>query len=250
VAHAGHRADGAFAHSLKGPDRHTTWVETRGVLGRGEPRVQPALEEIRPARPFRLRGIDSDNGSEFINDHRYRYGHAQEIQFPRGRPYKKDDTAHIEQKNWTHVRKRVGSLRYDTPAAGAALNDRYRHELRLFQNLVLPSGKLQRKERVGARVRRRYDVPRTPLERVQAWPEADSQAGAPLVRRRDQLDPFALAQAIDRKIERRVGLATPARTPESPAEITATPGPAPAPRRRRSGRPPNLPDFTFANHLR
>ncbi|HEV8310166.1 MAG TPA: integrase [Methylomirabilota bacterium] len=246
VAHAGHRADGEFAHSLNVADIHTTWVETCAVLGRSEARVQTALEAIRQALPFRLRGIDSDNGSEFINDHLYRYCQAQAIQFTRGRPYKKDDNAHIEQKNWTHVRKLVGYLRYDTPAAVAALNALYRHELRLFQNLFLPSVKLQRKERVGARLRRHYDAPRTPLERVQACAEADPTAVAQLVALRDQLDPFALAQAIDRKIERLVGLATPAR----PVVTTASPPPSATPVRRRPGRPPNVRDFTFGNRLR
>jgi hypothetical protein len=251
VAHAGHRADGEFAHSLNVTDIHTTWVETRAVLGRGESRVQTALDEIRQALPFRLRGIDSDNGSEFINNHLYRYCQAQEIQFTRGRPYKKDDNAHIEQKNWTHVRKLVGYLRYDTPGAVAALNALYRHELRLFQNLFLPSVKLIRKERVGARLRRRYDAPRTPLERVQAGAEADATVVAQLVALRDQLDPFALAQAIDQKIERLVTLATPARTPDTPAPAAVlTTAPAPAPPRRRPGRPPGVKDFTFGNRLR
>jgi len=248
VAHAGHRADGEFAHSLNVTDIQTTWVETRAVLGRGEARVQAALDEIRQALPFRLRGIDSDNGSEFINDHLYRYCQVQEIQFTRGRPYKKDDNAHIEQKNWTHVRKLVGYWRYDTPAAVAALNDLYRHELRLFHNLFLPSVKLLRKERVGARLRRRYDAPRTPLERVQACAEADAAAVAQLVTLRDQLDPFALAQAIDRKIERLVELATPARTADTPEVTTGSTTPAPG--RRRPGRPPNVKDFTFGNRLR
>lgn len=250
VAHAGHRADGEFAHSLNVTDIHTTWVETRAVLGRGEGRVQTALDEIRQALPFRLRGIDSDNGSEFINDHLYRYCQAHEIQFTRGRPYKKDDNAHIEQKNWTHVRKLVGYLRYDTPVAVAALNALYRHELRLFQNLFLPSVKLIRKERVGARLRRRYDAPRPPLDRVQACAEADAAAVTRLVTLRDQLDPFALAQAIDRKIERLVELATPARTPDTPVVTAVSTAPAPAPVRRRPGRPPNVKDFTFGNHLR
>jgi hypothetical protein len=251
VAHAGHRADGEFAHSLNVTDIHTTWVETRAVLGRAEGRVQAALEEIRQTLPFRLRGIDSDNGSEFINNHLYRYCQAQEIQFTRGRPYKKDDNAHIEQKNWTHVRKLVGYWRYDTPAAVAALNDLYRQELRLFHNLFLPSVKLQAKERVGARLRRRYDRPRTPLERVQACPEADPQAVAALVRRRDQLDPFALAEAIDQKIERLVTLATPARGPGQPMPTAASCPPiVPAPPPPHPGRPPGSKDFTFANHLR
>ncbi|OLC15036.1 MAG: hypothetical protein AUH29_09200 [Candidatus Rokubacteria bacterium 13_1_40CM_69_27] len=242
VAHAGARADGEFAHSLNVTDIHTTWVETRAVLGRGELRVQEALEEIRQVLPFRLRGIDSDNGSEFINDHLYRYCQAQEIQFTRGRPYKKDDNAHIEQKNWTHVRKLVGYLRYDTPAAVAALNDLYRHELRVFQNLFLPSVKLRQKERVGARQRRRYDTPRTPLERVLACPAADPAAVAQLVALRDRLDPFVLAQAIDRKLERLVALTRPRGSGPAPP---ASP-PPPQPVKRRPGRP----DFTFANHLR
>jgi hypothetical protein len=109
---------------------------------------------------------------------------------------------------------------------------------------------LQRKERVGARLRRRYDEPRTPLERVGHCPEADPQALAELVRLRDQLDHFALAQAIDRKIERLVDLATPAQAADPLARTTDPTAPAPAPRRRRPGRPPNIPDFTFGNHLR
>ena len=251
VAHAGHRADGEFAHSLNVTDIHTTWVETRAVLGRGEGRVQTALEEIRQTLPFRLRGIDSDNGSEFINSHLFRYCQAQEIQFTRGRPYKKDDNAHIEQKNWTHVRKLVGYWRYDTPAAVAALNDLYRHELRLFHNLFLPSVKLLSKERVGARLRRRYDAPRTPLERVQTCPDADPQAVTALVRQRDQLDPFALAAAVDRKIERIVALATPTRIAGGPTPSAASfPVIVPASPPPRPGRPPNSQDFTFANRLR
>ncbi len=232
-------------------DIHTTWVETRAVLGRGERGVQTALDEIRQVLPFRLRGIDSDNGSEFINHHLYRYCQAQEIQFTRGRPYKKDDNAHIEQKNWTHVRKLVGYWRYDTPAAVTALNALYRHELRLLHNLFLPSVKLLSKERVGARLRRHYDAPRTPLERVQSCPEADSQAVRELVRLRDQLDPFALAEAIDRKIERLVALATPARVAGVPIPTAANfPPIIPAPPKPHPGRPPGTPDFTFANHLR
>ena len=163
VAHCGSSADGEFVHSLNVTDIHTTWVETAAVLGRSQAAVQAALEEIRGALPFRLCGIDSDNGAEFINQYLWKYCQAHEIQFTRGRPYKKDDNAHIEQKNWTHVRKLLGYLRYDTPAAQAAIHALYRTELRLFQNFFLPSVKLVRKERVGARVRRRYEAPRTPL---------------------------------------------------------------------------------------
>jgi len=238
VAHCGNSADGEFAHSLNVADIHTTWTETRAVLGKSQIRVQQALEEVRHALPFRLHGIDSDNGSEFINDHLYRYCRAQEIQFTRGRPYKKDDNAHVEQKNWTHVRKLVGYLRYDTPAAVAALNDLYRHELRLLQNLFLPSVKLRRKERVGARVRRRYDPPQTPLDRLRGCPQADPKTVAALEALRQRLDPFQLAQTIDAKLERlfalgRPGHATPADAPAPPAAAAAAPRVAPPPSQRR-----------------
>jgi hypothetical protein len=186
VAHAGHRAKGEFAHSLNATDLHTTWVETRTVLGRAESRAQTALDEIRQALPFRLRGIDSDTGSEFINPHPFRDGEAQEIRFTRERPDKKDDNAHIEQKHWPPGRQRGGSWRYATPATAAALNALSRHELRLFHTLFLPPVKLLGKERVAARVRRRDDAPRTPLERVQGCPEAGPQAVAALVRLRAQ----------------------------------------------------------------
>ena len=108
VAHSGDRADGEFIHSLNLTDIHTTWGETRAVMGKSQHVVQEALDHMRQQLPFRLQGIDSDNGSEFINHHLRRYCTKQDIQFTRGRPYKKDDNAHIEQKNWTHVRKLLG----------------------------------------------------------------------------------------------------------------------------------------------
>jgi len=150
VAHGGDRGDGEFAHSLNLTDIHTTWVETRAVLGRGQTGVRDALDEMRQALPFALRGIDSDNGSEFINRHLYGYCQGQGIQFTRGRPYKKDDNAHIEQQNWTHVRKLMGYVRYDSGAAVEAMNALYRAELRRFQNRFLPSVKLVKKVRVGS----------------------------------------------------------------------------------------------------
>ena len=234
VAHCGSYGDGEFVHSLNLTDIHTTWVESAAVLGKGQHAVQAALEELRQALPFRLRGIDSDNGSEFINQHLWDYCQAQEIQFTRGRPYKKDDNAHIEQKNWTHVRKLLGYVRYDTPAARAAIHQLYRGELRLLQNLFLPSVKLVGKTRVGARVRRRYEAPLTPLDRLLAGPELAPDVATSLRTQRAQLDPFALAKAVDQQLERIYALANPrhAPTPTS-APTAATPAPASRPVRRR-----------------
>ena len=237
VSHSGNSADGEFLHSLNVTDIHTTWVETRAVLGKHQHGVQAALVELRQALPFRLRGIDSDNGSEFINGHLYDYCRAQAIQFTRGRPYKKDDNAHIEQKNWTHVRKLLGYVRYDSRAALTAINALYAHELRLLQNLFLPSVKLVRKERVGSRLRRRYDAPRTPLERVLACAEVDQAKVAALVALRDRLDPFALAETIDHQLEAIFALAnhrqSPGRPPAGPAAPAAPPRPLPVKPRAR-----------------
>ena len=206
VSHSGDCATGEFLHSLNVTDIQTTWVETQAVLGKSQERVREALERIRAALPFGLRGIDSDNGSEFINDHLYRYCQAGGIQFTRGRPYKKDDNAHIEQKNWTHVRKLVGYDRYDSLAALTALNALYA-DLRLLQNLWLPSVKLVKKTRVGSRLRRSYDRPQTPLERVRACPDADQAKVAALVRLQGTLDPFALAARIEEQRDRLYALA-------------------------------------------
>jgi hypothetical protein len=201
VAHSGERADGDFVHSLNLTDIHTTWVETGAVLGKSQVRVRATLEQLQAQLPFRLRGIDSDNGSEFINHHLRTFCETAQIQFTRGRPYKKDDNAHIEQKNWTHVRKLMGYLRYDTDAAVAAMNAVYA-DVRLLQNLFLPSVKLLRKERVGARVRRHYDAPRTPLDRLAACPSADPQKLAALLELRRTLDPFELARRVDAGLDR------------------------------------------------
>jgi hypothetical protein len=241
VSHCGDLGDGEFVHSLNLTDIHTTWGETAAVLGRSQVAVQAALEELRQALPFRLCGIDSDNGSEFINQHLWDYCQQQEIQFTRGRPYKKDDNAHIEQKNWTHVRKLLGYVRYDSAAAQAAIHALYRGELRLLQNFFLPSVKLIRKERIGSRLRRRYDAPRTPLERVLASPGIAPATAAALRRQRDQLDPFALARAIERRLEKIYALATHRRVPP------AAPVPAPTVPRRVHKRFSIKPDPTSAS---
>ncbi|HEY6308407.1 MAG TPA: integrase [Candidatus Angelobacter sp.] len=202
VSHSGNSAAGDFCYSLNLTDIHTGWTETQAVLGKGQEAVRAALASIRQALPFALRGIDSDNGSEFINDHLYRYCQAEGIQFTRGRPYKKDDNAHIEQKNWTHVRRQLGYLRYDSVEAREAMNGLYRQELRRFQNLFLPSVKLASKKRVGSRLRRRYEAPQTPLQRLEVSGKADPVRLAELQRERARLDPFELSATIEAKLKR------------------------------------------------
>ena len=202
VSHSGNSADGEFAHTLNVTDIHTTWPESRAVLGKGQTGVKAALDEVQNALPFRLLGLDSDNGSEFINWHLKRWCDEQQIQLTRGRPYKKDDNAHVEQKNWTHVRKLLGWDRYDSLRAVEAMNDLYRQELRWWLNLFLPSVKLQKKIRVGSKLRRVYGPPQTPWERVLVCSQADPDRLAELKRLRERLDPFRLARVIDQKLER------------------------------------------------
>jgi hypothetical protein len=215
VSHSGNSASGDFAHTLNVTDIHSTWTESRVVLGRGEEAVQRALNEIAGVLPFALLGVDSDNGSEFINWHLKSWCERKQIQLTRGRPYKKDDNAHIEQKNWTHVRKLLGWDRYDTHEAVEAINNLYRNELRLWLNLYLPSVKLLKKVRVGSKVRRVYDGPRTPFERVKACPQADRVRVAKLEELRKSLDPFQLGKIIERKLLRISKLANRRQSPRA-----------------------------------
>ena len=232
VSHSGNSAAGDFCYSLNLTDIHTGWTETQAVLGKSQEAVRAALEAIRQALPFGLRGIDSDNGSEFINDHLYRYCQAGAIQFTRGRPYKKDDNAHIEQKNWTHVRRLLGYVRYDSAQAREAINDLYRRERRCFQNLFLPSVKLAKKERVGSRLRRQYEAPQTPLERLAASGAADPVRVAELQALRERLDPFELSATIEAKLKeifalsREAPASAKASRPESALRTVVAPLPA------------------------
>ena len=176
-------------------------------MGKSQIAVLNAMQDIEQALPFKLLGIDSDNGSEFINYHLKTFCDQNHIQFTRGRPYKKDDNAHIEQKNYTHVRKILGYLRYDSQAVQKAINELYQNELQIFQNLFLPAMKLKKKSRVGSKLKRSYDKPQTPLERVLQCPQADPVKTQQLKRLRDQTDPFELAKRLEQKIERIVEMA-------------------------------------------
>ena len=228
VSHSGNCGEGEFVYSLNTTDILSGWVETRATLGKGKVEVREALEQIQEAFPFRLRGIDSDNGSEFINEELWGYCKQQKIQFTRGRPYKKDDNAHIEQKNWTHVRKLLGWDRYDTQAAPDAINALYGKEWRLMMNLFQPSVKLIGKKRVGSRLLRKYDVATTPLDRLLSCGQGDAEKLQHLLLLRSRLDPFRLAETIDRKVQRIGRLANRARSPRSIRKQTSAAGPAPS----------------------
>jgi len=154
--------------------------------------------------PFPLRGIDSDNGSEFINTHLFNFcqqrAKTHSVQFTRSRPYKKDDNAHVEQKNWTHVRKLLGWDRYDSVEALKMSNQLY-EQLRIFQNLFQPSMKLKTKTRKGSRVIRRYDQAATPLQRVLKSSGKTLPQLHALKAMLKNTDPFELSRHIDQQLE-------------------------------------------------
>jgi hypothetical protein len=223
VSHSGNSASGEFIHSLNVTDIHSTWVETRAVMGKSQIGVLDAMKDIQQALPFKLLGIDSDNGSEFINYHLKTFCDQNQIQFTRGRPYKKDDNAHIEQKNWTHVRKIFGYERYDSQPALEAINDLYRNELRILQNLFLPSMKLLEKTRIGSKLKRRYDQPQTPLDRLLRCPQADPLKIQKLKALRQSIDPFSLAKRIEQKLERIYLMANRRLSPNPPPQPSSQP---------------------------
>lgn len=202
VSHSGPSASGEFIYSLNVTDIHTGWCETRAIKGKCESNVVDALEDIRRALPFALKAIDSDNGSEFINYHLVRYCQRHAIAFTRGRPYNKDDNAHIEQKNWTHVRRVFGWDRFDTPEQLDAMNQLYRGPLRQMMNFYQPCVKLMRKERVGSRLCRHYEKPSTPLNRLISHhgQRAPAQVLA-AVAQRNQTDPFHLSTQIEKQLK-------------------------------------------------
>ena len=204
VEHSGPNASGEFVYSLNATDIHTGWTQTRAVLGKGETGVRAALEDIRAGLPFALLGIDSDNGSEFINHHLLRWCVRLGVKFTRSRPYKKNDNAHIEQKNWTHVRKIFGWDRYDTAGQCAAMNLVYSGDLSDMMNLFQPCVKLVEKVRVGSRVLRRYDAPKTPLDRLADCHPRDSLPlpVQKLLAARGNMDPFTLSSRINKALRR------------------------------------------------
>lgn len=201
VSHSGPSSEGLFAYTLNTTDLFSQWVDARATMGKRAEVVVAAADEIREALPFALKGMDSDNGEEFINWELERYCFRHGVQRFRSREYKKDDQAHIEQKNGTHVRRLMGWDRYDTQEAVDAMNALYRGPWRLLANLFLPSVRLERKIRIGSRIKRVYDDAKTPLDRLIESGKGDPVKIEELRRLRPRLDPFELAREVDRRLE-------------------------------------------------
>ena len=196
VAHCGESTAGEFLHTLNVVDIETRWTETIALPNKGQKATFEGIQTMRHRLPFPLLGIDSDSGGEFINHHLYNYCQDEKITFTRARPYKKNDQAHIEQRNWTVVRQVVGYARYDSPEALILLNIIY-EDLRLFVNFFQPVMKLESKTRVGSKVRKKYDEAQTPCQRVLASSDIDQAVKHQLQEVYLALNPAELRRRIE-----------------------------------------------------
>jgi len=201
VSHCGESAEGFYLTTLSTVDVASGWSECVGVWGKGQERVGAAVHRVRQRLPFPLLGLDSDNGSEFINRHLYSYCHREGITFTRSRSYKKNDSCHVEQKNWSVVRRLVGYDRYSSRAALEALNRVY-DLLRLYVNFFQPVMKLAAKTRHGAKVHKVYDRARTPYQRLLETGVLTEAKQQQLAAMYHGLNPVALLRQINDNLER------------------------------------------------
>ena len=202
VSHSGEYAAGTFLYTLSTVDLATGWTERIPLLGKGQTGVVAGLDRIREQLPFRLRGLHPDTGSEFINFHLFHYCKDRGIELTRSRPYHKNDNCHVEQKNWTLVRRLIGYDRLDTPDQQAWLDAFYSDDLRPFANCFQPVMKLVGKETIGQRTRRLYDTPKTPLRRLldDYASHVDLNRLRPLTELYTAASPLTLKRRIDRRL--------------------------------------------------
>ena len=195
VAHEGGHAQGDYAQTLDLTDVSTGWTELAAVRNKAQVWVFEALQRLRRQLPFRLLGLDSDNGSEFINHHLQRYCDQERITLTRSRPLRKNDNCFVEQKNYSVVRRYVGYARYEGEADVELLNHLY-ERLRLYVNFFLPSQKLKEKIRQGSHVTKRYHPAQTPYARVLASAEVSAADKGRLKAQYLELNPAELHRQI------------------------------------------------------
>jgi len=202
VAHCGNSLAGDFVWSLTMTDIDTTWTENRATWSKGAEGVLAQIKDIEVHLPFPLQGFDCDNGSEFLNYHLLRYftDHPSVTSFTRSRPYKKNDNAHVEQKNWSHVRQLFGYDRFEDPSLVGMMNGLYATEWSLYQNHFCPSMKLLEKKRINSKYYKKYGLPRTPYDRVLASDHIATEAKERLEAVHKSLNPFILKRRIEKKL--------------------------------------------------
>ena len=207
VAHCGEAAVREYVNTLAVTDVSSGWTETQAVPTKAQRYVFQALQDIEARQPFPYKGIDSDNGSEFINDQLFRWCKERGICFTRSRPNRKNDNCHVEQKNWHLVRRNIGYDRYEGQQAVDAMNEYYAL-LRLHSNFFLPHTKLIGKMRVDSRIRKRYDTPKTPYRRLMESNDIPQETKAALQEIFTSLNPAALKRDMVKAMSRLEALRT------------------------------------------
>ena len=202
VEHCGASAAGEFVNTLTTTDIFSGWTEEEAIMGKSQERSRAGIEQARARFPFAWKEMHSDGGTEFINNHLFKYSIETGLEFSRSRPYKKNDNCLVEQKNYTHVKKFVGYLRYDTVKEQAILNDLYRNELRLFKNFFQPVMKLVSKERIVGKIHRVYEnKSKTPFHRLLLSEEVSASKKQELMKIYLSLNPAHLKRQIDKKLD-------------------------------------------------
>jgi len=197
VAHDGGQAAGEYLYTLDMTDVYSGWTEVQAIQNKAQVWVFAALKELRAQMPFALQGIDSDNGSEFINDNLLEYCQHEGITFTRSRPYRKNDNCFVEQKNYTIVRRHVGYQRLMGTEQLALVNELYRH-LRLYANYFQPVMKLKTKERSGSQVKKTYHPAQTPYQRLRCSKYLSAAGKRRLAQQYAKLNPAELKRKIER----------------------------------------------------
>lgn len=201
VEHCGQSTRGEYICTLSNIDIATQWWEGEAIMGRGQIPTQQGLDRARKRFPFSWKEIHSDNGTEFINAHLFKYTETEKLEFSRSRPYKKNDNCFVEQKNWTHIKKYVGYERYDTIEELRILDDLYRNEMHIYKNFFQTTIKLSSKERIKGRIKKVYEkVPKTPYQRVMESNEVSQKRKQELKEIYNSLNPAELKRTIDVKL--------------------------------------------------
>lgn len=198
VEHCGRSTGGQYIHTVSTVDIASGWWEGEAIAARTQEATRQALEGIRKRAPFRFREIHPDNDSGLINDLLWRYCRQRHIRLSRSRPYKKNDNAWVEQRNWTHVRKVVGYRRFDTSSELAALQALYA-SLRLYRNFFQPALKLRSKERIGGKIHRKYEAAKTPYQRLLDSGQLSVAAQKRLRQQYESLDVIQLRRQLERQ---------------------------------------------------
>ena len=201
VEHCGRSTGGEYVHTLSAVDIASSWWEGEAISSRSQQATKEGMEAIQGRVPFRVKEIHPDNDSGLINDLLWRYCKGTGIKMSRSRPYKKNDNAWVEQRNWTHVRKVVGYQRLDTTGELRVLRELYQ-ELRLYKNFFQPAMKLKAKVRVGGKIHRKYDVPQTPYQRLLESGQLRALAEKELRRTYESLNVAELRRKIERLKDR------------------------------------------------